>query len=112
MPGALLVGDADGTPNVPKIKGVHQAMRSGACGWHVETGMSEGHRWRYRTAVAACWFAICDRYGGLWPDCKRCAQTITGVTRRTLNNHADTRRVRLDQMSPPSAAGAEGHATG
>ena len=29
MPGALLVGDAAGTLNVPKIKGVHQALRSG-----------------------------------------------------------------------------------
>jgi electron-transferring-flavoprotein dehydrogenase len=29
MPGALLIGDAGGTLNVPKIKGVHQAMRSG-----------------------------------------------------------------------------------
>ena len=30
MPGAILVGDAGGTLNVPKIKGVHQALRSGA----------------------------------------------------------------------------------
>jgi electron-transferring-flavoprotein dehydrogenase len=29
MPGALLIGDAAGTLNVPKIKGVHQALRSG-----------------------------------------------------------------------------------
>jgi electron-transferring-flavoprotein dehydrogenase len=29
MPGALLVGDAGGTLNVTKIKGVHQAVRSG-----------------------------------------------------------------------------------
>ncbi len=29
MPGAILIGDAAGTLNVPKIKGVHQAMRSG-----------------------------------------------------------------------------------
>ena len=28
MPGALLIGDAAGTLNVPKIKGVHQALRS------------------------------------------------------------------------------------
>jgi electron-transferring-flavoprotein dehydrogenase len=30
MPGAMLIGDAGGTLNVPKIKGVHQAIRSGA----------------------------------------------------------------------------------
>ena len=29
MPGALLIGDTAGLLNVPKIKGVHQAMRSG-----------------------------------------------------------------------------------
>jgi electron-transferring-flavoprotein dehydrogenase len=29
MPGAMLVGDAAGTLNFPKIKGVHQAIRSG-----------------------------------------------------------------------------------
>lgn len=29
MPGALLIGDAAGTLNVPKIKGTHQAMRGG-----------------------------------------------------------------------------------
>jgi electron-transferring-flavoprotein dehydrogenase len=29
MPGAMLVGDAGGTLNVPKVKGIHQAMRSG-----------------------------------------------------------------------------------
>ncbi|MDC8011122.1 electron transfer flavoprotein-ubiquinone oxidoreductase [Tahibacter soli] len=29
MPGALLIGDAAGTLNVPKIKGTHQALRSG-----------------------------------------------------------------------------------
>ena len=29
MPGAILIGDAAGTLNVPKIKGVHQALKSG-----------------------------------------------------------------------------------
>ncbi|HEY4881937.1 MAG TPA: NAD(P)/FAD-dependent oxidoreductase, partial [Steroidobacteraceae bacterium] len=31
LPGALLIGDAGGTLNVPKIKGIHQAIRSGVC---------------------------------------------------------------------------------
>jgi electron-transferring-flavoprotein dehydrogenase len=31
MPGAMLIGDAGGTLNVPKIKGIHQAIRSGVC---------------------------------------------------------------------------------
>jgi electron-transferring-flavoprotein dehydrogenase len=50
MPGALLIGDAGGTLNVPKIKGIHQAIRSGMCAAeHVaETGTSSGFdvRWR------------------------------------------------------------------
>lgn len=29
MPGALLIGDTAGLLNVPKIKGTHQAIRSG-----------------------------------------------------------------------------------
>ena len=46
MPGAMLVGDAGGTLNVPKIKGVHQAMRCGALAAEhlVETGGSAGLR--------------------------------------------------------------------
>ena len=31
MPGAMLIGDAGGTLNMPKIKGIHQAIRSGMC---------------------------------------------------------------------------------
>lgn len=50
MPGALLVGDAAGTLNVPKIKGIHQALRSGmlAAQHLVETGAPAGFdaRWR------------------------------------------------------------------
>jgi electron-transferring-flavoprotein dehydrogenase len=52
MPGALLVGDAGGTLNVPKIKGVHQAVRSGrlAAEHFVETGRSEGFDQRWRSS--------------------------------------------------------------
>src|SRR5205814_10569908 len=50
MPGAILVGDAGGTLNFAKIKGVHQAIRSGTlAGEHVaETGGGGGFdaRWR------------------------------------------------------------------
>ncbi|HYP65368.1 MAG TPA: NAD(P)/FAD-dependent oxidoreductase, partial [Steroidobacteraceae bacterium] len=50
MPGALLAGDAGGTLNFAKIKGVHQAIRSGAlAGEHIaETGSAAGFdaRWR------------------------------------------------------------------
>ncbi|MGH8259902.1 MAG: 4Fe-4S dicluster domain-containing protein, partial [Steroidobacteraceae bacterium] len=50
MPGALLIGDAGGGVNVPKIKGVHQAIRSGMlAAEHLgATGSPEGFdaRWR------------------------------------------------------------------
>ena len=50
MPGALLIGDAAGGVNVPKIKGVHQAIRSGmlAAEHLAETGSPAGFdaRWR------------------------------------------------------------------
>ncbi len=50
MPGAMLIGDAGGTLNVFKIKGIHQAIRSGALAaehW-VEKGSTTGYdaRWR------------------------------------------------------------------
>ena len=50
MPGALLIGDTGGGVNVPKIKGVHQAIRSGvlAAEHLAETGAPQGFdaRWR------------------------------------------------------------------
>ncbi len=50
MPGALIIGDAGGTLNVFKIKGIHQAIRSGmlAAEHLVEAGKSEGFdaKWR------------------------------------------------------------------
>ena len=50
MPGAMLIGDAGGTLNVFKIKGIHQAIRSGvlAAEHLAEAGKSAGFdaRWR------------------------------------------------------------------
>jgi len=50
MPGAMLIGDSGGGVNVPKIKGIHQAIRSGMlAGEHLaEIGSPEGFdaRWR------------------------------------------------------------------
>jgi electron-transferring-flavoprotein dehydrogenase len=50
MPGAMLIGDCGGTLNFLKIKGVHQAIRSGSvAAEHIaERGTSEGldARWR------------------------------------------------------------------
>jgi electron-transferring-flavoprotein dehydrogenase len=50
MPGAMLIGDSGGGVNVPKIKGIHQAIRSGmlAAEHLAEVGSPEGFdaRWR------------------------------------------------------------------
>jgi electron-transferring-flavoprotein dehydrogenase len=50
MPGAMLIGDAAGTLNMPKIKGIHQAIRSGVCAAEhlAEAGTPAGFDARYR----------------------------------------------------------------
>ncbi|HVA56188.1 MAG TPA: electron transfer flavoprotein-ubiquinone oxidoreductase [Gammaproteobacteria bacterium] len=55
MPGAMLVGDAAGTMNVPKVKGVHMALRSGmlAAEHLAEHGNSEGFDARWRNSPSA-----------------------------------------------------------
>src|SRR4029079_10947309 len=52
MPGALLIGDAAGTLNVFKIKGIHQAIRSGALAAEhlAETGQPAGYDARGRAS--------------------------------------------------------------
>lgn len=55
MPGALLAGDAAGTLNVPKIKGIHMAIGSGmtAADHIAETGSAEGFDARWRASPQA-----------------------------------------------------------
>jgi electron-transferring-flavoprotein dehydrogenase len=52
-PGLLLVGDAAGTLNVPKVKGVHQAIRCGvlAAEHLAETGDTAGFEARWRASA-------------------------------------------------------------
>ena len=52
-PGLLVVGDSAGTLNVPKIKGVHQAIRCGvlAAEHLAETGGTEGFEARWRESA-------------------------------------------------------------
>jgi electron-transferring-flavoprotein dehydrogenase len=52
MPGAMLIGDSGGGVNVPKIKGVHQAIRSGmlAAQHLAETGSPAGFNARWRAS--------------------------------------------------------------
>lgn len=110
MPGALLIGDAAGTLNVPKIKGVHQAIRSGAlAATHlVETGEATGYDQRWRTSPGGLeLYKVRNiRSGfakGIWAGLANAAlETATaGHSPWTLKHHADhlaTRR--LDQMAP------------
>jgi electron-transferring-flavoprotein dehydrogenase len=54
-PGLVLVGDAAGTLNVPKIKGVHTALASGilAAEHYLERGTGEGFDARFRASPVA-----------------------------------------------------------
>ena len=112
MPGAMLVGDAGGTLNTPKIKGIHQAIRSGmTAAAHYRR---DRHERRFRQALA--------RIDGRPRTATRCAifgrdsaaacgsasptprlETVTfGKLPWTLANHADdTALKRLDEYVSP-----------
>jgi len=117
MPGAILVGDAGGTLNVPKIKGVHQALRSGAlAAEHLhETGGSAGfdQRWRASPGGAELYKIRNIRpgfKGGLWMGMANGAlETLTGGhSPWTLDNHADHSALRrLDQIASPERGWGE-----
>ena len=98
MPGALLIGDAAGLLNVPKVKGTHQALRSGMlAAEHLhETSQPEGFDDRLRASpvVAELRKVRNIRPGfvkGLWRGLITAAiETVTaGKLPRTLSNHAD-----------------------
>ncbi|MFZ9708535.1 MAG: 4Fe-4S dicluster domain-containing protein [Steroidobacteraceae bacterium] len=111
MPGAMLIGDAGGTLNVAKIKGIHQALRSGmlAAQHLAETGAPAGFDARWRASPGGdelrrirnikpgfkrgLWFALAN--AGL--------ETVTGGrTPWTLRNraaYAETQR--LDEFESP-----------
>jgi electron-transferring-flavoprotein dehydrogenase len=117
MPGAMLVGDAGGTLNVPKIKGVHQAVRSGALAAEhvVETGGSAGfdQRWRTSPGGLELYKVRNIRPGfkyGLWMGMLNGAlETATaGHSPWTLGHHADHAATqRLDQYASPDRGWSE-----
>jgi len=117
MPGAMLVGDAGGTLNVPKIKGVHQALRSGALAAEhlVATGGSTGfdRRWRTSPGGAELYRVRNIRPGfryGMWVGVLNGAlETVTaGHSPWTLANHADHSALqRLDQYASPDRGWGE-----
>ena len=117
MPGAFLVGDAGGTLNVPKIKGVHQAVRSGALAAQhlVETGSSAGfdQRWRTSPGGRELYKVRNIRPGfkhGMWMGMLNGAlETVTaGHSPWTLDHHADHAATqRLDQHASPDRGWGE-----
>jgi electron-transferring-flavoprotein dehydrogenase len=111
MPGAILIGDAGGTLNFAKIKGVHQAIRSGSlAGEHIaEIGSSGGFDAKWRASEGGqelkrvrnfkpgfkrgMWFGL---FNSGW-------EMLTyGKSPWTLKNTADFSRLkRLDEFESP-----------
>ena len=110
MPGALLIGDAAGTLNFAKIKGVHQAIRNGMlAAEHLQaTGKTEGFdaRWRESEGGAELRRVRNIKPGfraGLWKGLANAAlETFTGGRLPwTLHNHGNHEMARLDQYDSP-----------
>ena len=110
MPGALLIGDAAGLLNLPKIKGTHQAIRSGAlAAEHIaEKGNGEGFDSALRASrIFKELHKVRNiRPGfnkGLWRGLITAGiETVTaGKLPRTLRNHADhSSLVKVADMKP------------
>ncbi len=98
MPGAILIGDAAGLMNVPKVKGTHQAMRSGMlAAEHLHQGqVSTGFDSKLRQSAIATELRKVRNirpgfHKGLWFGLANAAwETISfGRSPWTLKNHAD-----------------------
>ena len=111
MPGAILVGDAGGTLNFAKIKGVHQAIRSGivAANHVVETASTEGFDVRWRTSEGGRELHRVRNFKpafkrGMWFGLANSAwETLTrGKSPWTLKNTADYSRLeQLNEFESP-----------
>ena len=113
MPGALLIGDAAGLLNVPKIKGTHQAIRSGmlAAEHIAEHGAAEGFDARLRASPAMAELKQVRNvrpgfHKGLWFGLANAVlETITfGKLPWTLKNHADWKSLKKldEELSEPA----------
>jgi electron-transferring-flavoprotein dehydrogenase len=117
MPGAILIGDAGGTLNFAKIKGVHQAIRSGAlAAEHVAaTGGGTGFDARWRGSPGGRELRRIRNFKpafkrGMWPGLLNSAwETLTGGhSPWTLKNTADwSRLARLDDFRSPDRGWVE-----
>ncbi len=111
MPGAILVGDAGGTLNLPKIKGIHQAIRSGMCaGEHIaEVGEAKGYDARYRASEGGRELRRVRNFKpgfkrGLWLGLLNSGwEALTqGASPWTLRNYADWSALKkLDEYTSP-----------
>ncbi len=111
MPGAMLIGDSAGLVNVPKIKGTHQAMRSGmlAAEHFAATGTSAGWDAKLRDSVVMRELHKVRniRPGfnkGFWPGLANAGwETATaGMSPWTLKNHADHSALKkVDEYTAP-----------
>jgi len=117
MPGALLIGDAGGTLNFARIKGVHQAIRSGTlAGQHIaETGGGAGFDARWRASQGGRELRRVRNFKpafkrGMWLGLINAAwEMLTGGhSPWTLKNSADwSRLAKLDEFSSPDRGWVE-----
>ncbi|MBO9664795.1 electron transfer flavoprotein-ubiquinone oxidoreductase [Dokdonella sp.] len=118
MPGAMLIGDAAGLMNVPKIKGTHQAIRSGMlAAAHVAEHGTVATGWdaalRASPVAAELKKVRNIRPGfnkGLWLGLANAGwETVTaGLSPWTLKNHADWSS--LEKIGAVEAPGRDGAA--
>jgi electron-transferring-flavoprotein dehydrogenase len=111
MPGAILIGDAGGTLNFAKIKGVHQAIRSGAlAGEHIAAGnTAAGFDAKWRASPGGVELKRIRNFKpafkrGMWFGLINSAwETLTcGKSPWTLRNKADWSRLRkLEDYTSP-----------
>jgi electron-transferring-flavoprotein dehydrogenase len=112
MPGAILIGDAGGTLNFAKIKGVHQAIRSGTlAAEHVaESGGGAGFDAKWRASPGGQElkrirnFKPAFKRGMWWGLINSAWEMLTGGhSPWTLKNTADwTRLKKLDEFTSPN----------
>ncbi|MGC3980340.1 MAG: electron transfer flavoprotein-ubiquinone oxidoreductase [Steroidobacteraceae bacterium] len=111
MPGALLIGDAGGTLNVPKIKGIHQAIRSGMCAAEhlAQTEATAGFDARWRASEGGQeLFKVRNikpgfKKGFWWGFANGALETLTGGrTPWTLQNRLDANQLKkLEDYTSP-----------
>ncbi|MGB7756060.1 MAG: electron transfer flavoprotein-ubiquinone oxidoreductase [Salinisphaera sp.] len=119
MPGAIILGDAAGTLNVPKIKGIHTAMRSGmiAADHIVAQGTAEGFDAVLRASEVGTELKQVRniRPGfnkGQWTGLLNAVwETATkGASPWTLSNHADWKATqKLENLDTPTPEDAQGY---